>query len=112
MNTYKSGYAIFRYVHWSLRRRKMTIATSQITGQSIVCSAILLTLTTKKQQIKGPLYCPFERGTHRWPVDTPPKGTTWKMFPFEDVIVYLLCTHMIHVNVTPVKNSMAKLKAV
>ena len=90
----------------------MTIATPQITGQSIVCTAILLPLTTKKQQIKGPLYCPLERGAHRWTVDTPPKGSTWKMFPFEDVKVYLLCTHVIHVNVTPVKNSMTKLSAV
>ena len=40
----------------------------------------------------------FERGIHRWPVNSPQKGpATWKMFPFDDVIMHsidhrCLCT--------------------
>ena len=43
-------------------------------------------LTAKKHERSALL--PFVRGIHRWPVDSPHKGTaTQKMFPFDDVIV-------------------------
>ena len=33
----------------------------------------------------------FVRGIHRWPVNSPHKGpVTWKMFPFDDVIMTLI----------------------
>ena len=113
MNTYKSGYAIFAIcymsidhcgdVKWRLRRPKLPV--NRLFVQQF-CSH----WQQRNNKLKVHFTVPLK--THRWPVDTPPKGTTWKMFPFEDVIVYLLCTHVIHVNVTPVKNSMAKLNAV
>ena len=46
----------------------------------------LFRLTTKKHQSSH--YCPFVRGIHRWPVDSPHKGpVTPKMFPFGDIII-------------------------
>ena len=36
------------------------------------------------------------RGTHRGPVNSPHKGpVTWKMFPFDDVIMYAKACDMI-----------------
>ena len=41
-----------------------------------------------KENIKAPRHCPFVRGIHRSPVNSPHKWTvTRKMFPFDDVIM-------------------------
>ena len=52
----------------------------------------LLRLTTRN--IKGPRHCLFVRGIHRWPVDSPHKGSvTRKMLPFDDVIMKTTANH-------------------
>ena len=60
----------------------------QIAGVSIflnVCSGA----DQRKHQSSASLL--FVRGIHRWPVDSPRKGlVTRKLFPFDDVIMYLL----------------------
>ena len=69
-----------------LHRCQMTFMASRITGQWSACSVICL--DWQQRNIKGPRYCPFVRGIHRAPVDSPHKGTvTRKMFPFDDVII-------------------------
>ena len=41
-----------------------------------------------KENIKDPRHGLFVRGIHWWPVESPIKGpVTWKMFPFDDVIM-------------------------
>ena len=54
----------------TLRRRQMTVVDSRNTGQL----SVGLTVSSDWQQrnINGPRYCPFVRGIHRWPVDSPP----------------------------------------
>ena len=64
----------------------MGVMASQITGVSIVCSAVCSGADQRKHQSSASLA--FVRGIHRWPVDSPHKGlVTRKMFPFNDVIV-------------------------
>ena len=64
----------------------MRAMASQITGVSIVCSAVCSTADQRKHQRSASLA--FVRGIHRWPVDSPHKGpVTRKMFPFDDVII-------------------------
>ena len=37
----------------------------------------------------------FARGIHRWPVNSPHEGpVTWKMFPFDDVIMRIYVHHL------------------
>ena len=46
-----------------------------------------------KENIKAPRHWSFVRGIDQWPVETPHKGPVmWKMFPFDDVIVYCRIT--------------------
>ena len=66
------GYPATSVVH-RLRRRQMTVMASRITGQSSVCSTGFS--DWQQRNIKGWRYCPFVRGIHRWPVDSPHKGT-------------------------------------
>ena len=54
----------------------------------IVC----LTVWRRSKKLKAPTSLAFERGIHRWPVDSPHKGPwTRKMFSFDDVIMNKFC---------------------
>ena len=55
----------------------------------------MFVLAQIKENIKASRHWPLGGGggggIHRWPVNSPHKGpVTWKMFPFDDVIIYLL----------------------
>ena len=66
----------------------MSSMTSQITGVSIVNSAVCSGAYQRKHQSSAWLV--FVRGIHRWPMNSPHKGpVTRKMFPFDDVITIL-----------------------
>ena len=42
------------------------------------------------KKLQSPLYWPFVRGIHQWPVNSPHKGSvTLKIFTFHDVIKYI-----------------------
>ena len=59
---------------------------SQITGVLIVCSSVGSGADQRIHQSSASLA--FVWGIHRWPVNSPLEGPmTWKMFPFDDVIV-------------------------
>ena len=65
----------------------MSAMTSQITSLTIVYSSVYSDADQRKHQSSASLA--FVRGIHRWPVNSPHKGpVTWKMFPFDDVIIY------------------------
>ena len=70
--TVVSMYWYSRAITQSLRRRIMTIMASRITGQSSVSTVCS---DWQQRNIKGPRYCASVRGIHRWPVDSPHKGT-------------------------------------
>ena len=71
---------------------------SQITGVSVVYSAVCSSADQQKHQSSASLA--FVRGIHRWPVNSPHKGpVTRKMFPFDDVTMRLLCA-VLHIVVT------------
>ena len=75
----------------------MSVMASQITGVSIVCSTICLSINQRKYQSSASLA--FVRGIHRVAVDSPHKGSvTWKMFSFDDIILSDGSAH--HNNVT------------
>ena len=60
---------------------------SQVTGVSIICSPVCLGADQRIHQ--STVWWAVEKGIHRWPVDSPPKGpVTRKMVPFDDVIMY------------------------
>ena len=64
----------------------MSMMVSQITSLTIVYSTIYSGADERKHQSSASLA--FVRGIHRWPVNSPHKGpVTWKMFPFDDVIM-------------------------
>ena len=66
----------------------MSALASQITTVSRVCPTICSGVHQRKYQSSASLT--FVRGIHRWPVDSAHKGpVTRKMFPFDDVIMYL-----------------------
>ena len=59
----------------------MSVMVSQITGVSIVCSAVCSGADQRKHQNSASL--DFVRRIHRWPMESPHKGTvTQKIFPF------------------------------
>ena len=59
---------------------------SQITSLTIIYSTVYSGAYQRKHQSSASLS--FVRGIHRWPVNSPHKGTvTRKMFPFDDVIM-------------------------
>ena len=65
----------------------MSAIASQITGVSIVCSAVCSGADQRKHQSSMSLT--FVRGIHRWPVDSPHKGpVTRKTFPFDEFIMW------------------------
>ena len=64
---------------------------TQITNVSIVCSTICSSADQRKHQSSTSL--DFRRGIHWSLVDSPHKGpVTWKMFPFDDIIMYVMLT--------------------
>ena len=66
---------------------------SKITRVSIVCSTIHLGADQRKHQTSASMA--FVRGIHRWPANSPHKGTvTRKMFLFDDVIMRLEHVHV------------------
>ena len=64
----------------------MGAIASQITSLTIVYSTVYLGADQRKHQSSASLA--FVRGIHRWSVNSPHKWpVTWKMFPFDDVIM-------------------------
>ena len=64
----------------------MSVMASQITSLMIVYSTIYSGTYQRKHQSSASLA--FVRGIHRWPVNSPHKGSvTQKMFSFDDVIM-------------------------
>ena len=71
----------------------MGAMASQITSLTIVYSTVYSGGDQRKHQSSASLA--FVRGSHRWPVNSPHKRpVTRKMFPFHDVIMYLLCAEL------------------
>ena len=67
----------------------MGAMASQIIGLAIVYSIVYSGADQRKRQ--SPASLAFVRGIHRWPVNSPHKWpVTQKMFPFDDVIVWIL----------------------
>ena len=67
----------------------MSTRASQITSISIVYSTICSGADQREHQSSASLA--FERGIHRWPVNSPHKGPVmWILFPFDDVIMIKL----------------------
>ena len=66
----------------------MGAMASQITSLTIVYSTVYSGADQRKHQSSASLA--FLRGIHRWPVNSPHKGSvTRKMFPFDDVIMIM-----------------------
>ena len=63
---------------------------SQITGVSSACSTICLFKRRSKKHQSSALLA-FVRGIHWWPVVSHKEPVTRKMFPFDDVILYISC---------------------
>ena len=69
----------------------MNAMASQINSLTIVCSTVYSVSDQRKHQ--SPASLAFVRGIHRWPVNSPRKGSvTRKKFPIDDVFMrtYLL----------------------
>ena len=67
----------------------MSAMAAQISGVSSIYSTVRWSANQRKHQSSPSLA--FVRGIHRWPVNSPHKGpVTWKMFPFDDVIMTTL----------------------
>ena len=65
----------------------MNAMASLFTSVSVACSPVCSGAGQRKHQSSASPA--FERGIHRWPVDSPLKGpVTRKMFPFDDVIMF------------------------
>ena len=64
----------------------MDTMASQITSLTIVYSTVYSDIDQRKHQSSASLA--FVGGIHRWPVNSLHKWpVTWKMFPFDDVIM-------------------------
>ena len=73
----------------------MSTMASQITSLVIVSSAVYSGRGQRKQQSSASLA--FVRGIHRWPVNSPHNGpVTQKMFPFDDVIIFIRFQSRVH----------------
>ena len=70
----------------------MSVIASQIISLAIVYSTVYSGADQRKHQRSASLA--FVRGIHRWPVNSPHKWpVAWKMFPFDDVIMFFInCT--------------------
>ena len=65
----------------------MSAMASQITILTTVYSTVYSGADQRKYQSSASLA--LVMGIHWWPVNSPHKGpVTWKMFPFDDVIIY------------------------
>ena len=74
---------------WHYSDVKMDTMTSQITNLTIVYLTVYPSADQRKYQSYASLA--FVRGIHRWPVSFTHKGpVTRKMFPFDDVTMFLL----------------------
>ena len=72
----------------TLQWRHMGTRASQITNLTIVYSTVYSGADQRKHRSSASLA--FVKGIHRWPVNSPHKGpVTRKMFPFDDVILYI-----------------------
>ena len=68
---------------------------SQIAGVPIVCSIVCSGADQRKHQSSASLA--FVRAIHRWPVNSPHKRpATRKMFPFDDVPMFVVHTSELH----------------
>ena len=75
----------------------LSAMASEITSLTIVYSTVYSGADQRKHQSCASLA--FVRGIHRWPVNSPHKGSvTRKMFPFEDVIMSWLIVQICHSN--------------
>ena len=64
----------------------MSVVASQITSVSIVYSTVCSSADQRKHQSSASLA--FLRGIHRWPVNSPHKGSVTRVFfPFDDAIM-------------------------
>ena len=64
----------------------MSAMASSITGVLIVYSAVFSGSDQRKYQ--GSVSLSFERGIHRWPLNSPHGPVTRTIFPFDDVNMY------------------------
>ena len=70
----------------------MSATASQITSLPIVYSIVYSGADQRKYQSSVSLA--YVRGIHRWPVNSPHKGSVArKMFPFDDVIMHDIYFH-------------------
>ena len=77
---------VILFCHYS--NTMMSVMASQITGFSVVCSAVCSCENQRKYQSSTSLA--FVRGIHQRPVDSPHKGPVrWNRFPFDDIIMVL-----------------------
>ena len=96
----------FDYSHVSLYRQTcpyhyndviMGTMASQITSFTNVYSTVYSGAHQRKHQSSASLT--FVRGIHRWPVNSPHKGpVTWKLFPFDDVIIWTVLILLIRIS--------------
>ena len=71
----------------------MSAMASQITSLTIVYSSVYSGADQRQHQNSASLA--FVWGIHRWPVNSPHKGpVTRKMFPFDDVIMFNVCSKL------------------
>ena len=78
---------------WSCHYSDVIMSTlaSEITSLTILYSTVYLGAEQRKHQNFASLA--IVRGIHHWPVNSPHTGpVTWRMFPFDDVI--MLCSNM------------------
>ena len=80
----------------------MSTMASQITSLTIVYSSVYSGADQRKHKSSASLA--FERGIHRSPVNSPHKEpVTWKIFPFDDVILLRFCGKFMYFTVHPKK---------
>ena len=73
----------------------MIVMVPPITGVSIVYPTICSGIDQRKHQSSASLA--FVRGIHQWLVNCPQEGpVTWKMFPFDDIIMSLESSSFMH----------------
>ena len=73
---------------WHYSEVILGTVVSQITSISIVYSTICSGTDQRKHQSSASLA--FVRRIHWWPLNSPHKGpVSWKMFPFDDIIIDL-----------------------
>ena len=75
---------LFTTLSWQYSDIIMSAIASQITGRSIVYSTICSGADQRKYE--SSVWLAFVRGIHRWPMNSPDKGSvTQTMFPFDDI---------------------------